>query len=212
MESKMQRIPAKADRRIMMEVYTGHFVTPHSHITRYLDMTALKTRASEASAVAETLAQRYSMHTIVDTIVCIDNTEVIGAYLADELTKSGIVSMNAHQTIYVIKPEIISGQVVFRDNYKPMLEQKNVFILMGTASTGESLENCYHSIIYHGGKVSGISAVFSAINKMDGIPIESIFSTQDIPNYASHKPNECPFCKRGEPINALVNGYGYSKL
>ena len=87
-------------------------------------MTTLKTRASEASAVAETLAQRYSMHTIVDTIVCLDNTEVIGAYLADELTKTGIVSMNAHQTIYVIKPEIISGQIVFRDNYKPMLEKK----------------------------------------------------------------------------------------
>ena len=79
METKMQKILAKADRRIAMKVYTGHFVTPHSHITRYLDMTTLKTRASEASAVAETLAQRYSMHTIVDTIVCLDNTEVIGA-------------------------------------------------------------------------------------------------------------------------------------
>ena len=175
-------------------------------------MTTLKTRASEASAVAETLAQRYSMQTIVDTIVCLDNTEVIGAYLAAELTKTGIVSMNAHQTIYVIKPEIISGQIVFRDNYKPMLEKKNVFILLGTASTGESLENCYHSVLYHGGKVAGISAVFSAITKMDGIPIESIFSTQDIPNYASHRPNECPLCKQGQPINALVNGYGYSKL
>lgn len=212
METNMQKILAKADRRIKMKVFTGHFVTPHSHITRYLDMTTLKTRASEASAVAETLAQRYSMQTIVDTIVCLDNTEVIGAYLAAELTKSGIVSMNAHQTIYVIKPEIISGQIVFRDNYKPMLEKKNIFILMGTASTGESLENCYHSVLYHGGKVAGISAVFSAITKMDGIPIESIFSMQDIPNYASYKPNECPLCKQGQPINALVNGYGYSKL
>ncbi len=212
MELKMQVIPAKADRRIMMEVYTGHFVTPHSHISRYLDMTKLKTRASEAAAVAETLAQRYSMHTIVDTIVCLDNTEVIGAYLAGELTKSGVVSMNAHQTIYVIKPEIISGQVVFRDNYKEMLEQKNVFILMGTASTGESLENCYHSILYHGGKIAGIAAVFSAISKMAGIPIESIFSTHDVPNYASNKPNECPLCKQNQPIDALVNGYGYSKL
>ena len=110
MEANMQKILAKADRRIKMKVFTGHFVTPHSHITRYLDMTTLKTRASEASAVAETLAQRYTMQTIVDTIVCLDNTEVIGAYLAAELTKTGIVSMNAHQTIYVIKPEIISGQ------------------------------------------------------------------------------------------------------
>jgi len=91
-------------------------------------------------------------------------------------------------------------------------EGKNVFILMGTASTGESLENCYHSVLFHGGKVAGISAVFSAITKMDGIQIESIFSTQDVPNYASHRPNECPLCKQSHPIDALVNGYGYSKL
>ncbi len=90
MEANMQKILAKADRRIKMKVFTGHFVTPHSHITRYLDMTTLKTRASEASAVAETLAQRYTMQTIVDTIVCLDNTEVIGAYLAADQNRHRI--------------------------------------------------------------------------------------------------------------------------
>lgn len=196
MEANMQKILAKADRRIKMKVFTGHFVTPHSHITRYLDMTTLKTRASEASAVAETLAQRYTMQTIVDTIVCLDNTEVIGAYLAAELTKTGIVSMNAHQTIYVIKPEIISGQIVFRDNYKPMLEKKNVFILMGTASTGESLENCYHSVIYHGGKVAGISAVFSAITKWTGYLLNLFFPHRTSPTMPATSPMNARFANK----------------
>ena len=212
METKMQKIFAKADNRIALKVYSGHFVTPHSHITCYLDMTTLKARASEAAAVAETLAQRYTMSTIVDTIVCLDNTEVIGSYLADDLTKSGVVSMNAHQTIYIIKPEIVNGQIIFRENYKPMLENKNVFILMGTATTGESLEACVDSVIYYGGKITGIAAIFSASNKMAGMPVESIFSIQDVPNYASYKPNECPMCRQKQPISALVNGYGYSQL
>lgn len=212
METKMQKIFAKADSRIALKVYTGHFVTPHSHITCYLDMTTLKARASEASAVAETLAQRYSMSTIVDTIVCLDNTEVIGAYLASELTKSGIVSMNSHQTIYIVKPEIINGQILFRDNYKPMLEKKNIFILMGTATTGESLESCVDSILFNKGTITGIAVIFSAINKMAGMPVESIFSIQDVPNYASYKPGDCPMCRQKQPIQALVNGYGYSAL
>lgn len=212
METKMQKIFSKADSRIALRVYTGHFVTPHSHITCYLDMTTLKSRSSEAAAVAETLSQKYSMHTIVDTIVCLDNTEVIGAYLADDLTKSGVVSMNAHQTIYVIKPEITGGQIVFRENYKPMLEGKNVFILMGTATTGKSLESCVDSVIYYGGKITGIAAIFSAINKMAGMPVESIFSIQDVPNYASYKPNECPLCRQKQKMDALINGYGYSSL
>lgn len=212
METKMQKIFSKADSRIALKVYSGHFVTPHSHITCCLDMTTLKARASEAAAVAETLAQKYSMSTIVDTIICLDNTEVIGAYLANDLTDSGIVSMNAHQTIYILKPEIINGQIIFRENYTPMLEGKNVFILMGTATTGESLESCVDSVLYHGGKITGIAAIFSAITKMAGMPVESIFSTQDVPNYASYKPSDCPMCRQKQKIDALVNGYGYSQL
>lgn len=212
MDTKMQKIVAKSDERIGIKVATGHFVTPHSHITRYLDMTTLKTRASEAAAVAETLSHKYSMHTIVDTIVCLDNTEVIGAYLASDLTRAGIVSMNAHQTIYIVEPEIKNGQVIFRDNYKSMLEGKNVFILMGTATTGQSLESCVNSIIYYGGQISAIAAIFSAITKMAGMPVESIFSSQDVPHYSSFKPNDCPMCKNRDKIDALVNGYGYAEL
>lgn len=212
MVTKMQKISAKSDNKIALKVYTGHFVTPHSHITSYLDMTTMKTRFSEANAIAETLAQKYTMHTVVDTIVCLDNTEVIGAYLASELTKAGVVSMNAHKTIYIVKPEIINGQIIFRENYKPMLETKNVFILMGTATTGESLESCVDSVLYYGGQISGMCAIFSAINKMAGMTVESIFSVQDVPNYASYKPHECPMCKRKEKVDALVNGYGYSQV
>lgn len=212
MDQKLQKFYSKSDSRIALRVNQGHFVTPHSHITHYLDMTTLKTRASEASAVAETLAQRYSMHTIVDTIVCLDNTEVIGAYLATELSRSGVVSMNAHHTIYIVTAEIVNGQIVFRDNYKPMLEHKNVLVLLGTATTGESMKSCVNSILYYGGRVTGISAIFSAITKMADMTVESIFSSHDVPNYTSYKPNECPLCKEKEKIDALVNGYGYSEL
>ena len=31
--------------------------------------------------------------------------EVIGAYLANKLTKAGVLSKNAHQTMYIASPE-----------------------------------------------------------------------------------------------------------
>ena len=70
-------------------------------------------------------------NTMVDTIICLNGCEVIGAYLAQELTKSGIMCMNAHDTIYITSPEQdINGQMIFRDNAKIMVEGKNVLILI----------------------------------------------------------------------------------
>ena len=65
-------------------------------------MTTLKTRLSEAQEIAKHLAERFLFDKVVDTIVCLEGTQVIGAYLAEELTRAGVLSTNAHKTIYVI--------------------------------------------------------------------------------------------------------------
>lgn len=67
----------------------------------------------------------------IDTIVCLDGCEVIGAFLASELSRSGVLSTNAHKTIYVVTPEFNSnGQMIFRDNLKPEIYGKNVLLLL----------------------------------------------------------------------------------
>ena len=87
---------------VIMKVIPGHFVTPNSHINYYIDMTTMKTRQSEAKAAARAMASTYAATTIVDTIVCMDGMEVIGAYLADELT---------HQFNLLIGKRNINGEV-----------------------------------------------------------------------------------------------------
>ena len=110
-------------RNLFLRVTPGHFATSHSHINYYIDVTTQKTRLSEAEAVAKELVTYYKSSTIVDTILCLDGTEVIGACLAKELTKSDYVNLNAHQTIYIIKPEHTSGSQIFlRDNLVKMIE------------------------------------------------------------------------------------------
>ena len=107
---------------LFLRVAKGHFATSHSHINYYIDVTTQKARLSEAKAVAKELVAAYQHNTIVDTVLCLDGTQVIGTCLANELTKDGFSNMNAHQTIYVITPEYTTGsQIILRDNLAPMV-------------------------------------------------------------------------------------------
>ena len=108
------------------------------------------------------------------------------APLAEELTKAGVLSMNAHQTIYITSPEYNSvGQMIFRDNVQPMINEKNVLILNGAVTTGETLARAVESVLYYGGQIRGIAAIFSAVTSVARLPVYSIFQQRDIPDYGS---------------------------
>lgn len=205
------KIAMQAHPNVTLKAIPGHFVTPNSHVNYFLDMTTLKSRLSEASAVATALAEQITTTTIVDTIVCIDGCEIIGALLAEELTKSGIYSMNAHKTIYIITPEFISnGQILFRENMYPMIKGKNVLLLLASATTGQTITKAVEAIRYYGGTVSGISSIFSVANKVMEIPVNKLFTAADLPDYKAYTPETCPLCKEGKKIDAFANGFGYS--
>lgn len=213
MESRMFKIYSPADSKVALKVIPGHFVTSHSHINYYVDLTTLQARQNEAEAAAKLLARKYENNTVVDTIICLNGCEVIGAYLAQELTKSGIMCLNAHNTIYVTAPEQdINGQMIFRDNAKIMVQGKNVLILSTSITTGVTLEKAITSVQYYGGTVQGIASIFSFISKAHGVEVNSIFDAKDMTGYASYDAKDCPMCKAKQKIDAIVNGFGYSKL
>ena len=192
---------------------TGHFATNHSHINYYVDITYQKTRLSEAKAVARELIPNFDTTTIVDTILCLDGTAVIGTCLADMLTKGGFQSINRHQTIYVVEPEYnANSQMIFRDNIKPMIKGKHVLVLMASMTTGFTAKRSIEAIGYYGGYVAGVAAMYSAVRESGGYPVASVYSLGDLPDYASYDYRECPMCKAGKPIDALVNSFGYSAL
>lgn len=213
METREIKIPAKVNSNIALRVVPGHFATNHSHINYYVDMTFLKARKSEAEAAARILARYYNTNTYIDTIVCMDGCEIIGAYLADELTRNGIMSMNTHHTIYVVSPEIHSGgQLIFRDNMQCMIRDKHVLLVLATATTGLTVRRAVECINYYGGIMEGAAALFSAADEVEGVKIRSLFSSEDIPDYMTYPFHECPMCKEHKKLDAIVNNYGYSKL
>ena len=206
------KLPSKK-RDLLLRVAKGHFATSHSHINYFIDVTMQKTRLSEAKAVAQELVRHYASTTVVDTVLCLDGTEVIGACLANVLTRGGYMNMNAHQTIYVVTPEHTSGsQLLFRENTAPMITNKHVLILAASVTTGFTAQAAVEAVDYYGGIVAGITAIFATVDECAGHPVTSIFDPATLGDYQSFDSRDCPWCKAGQKIDALVNSYGYSSL
>ena len=93
-----------------------------------------------------------------------------------------------------------------------MIHGKNVLLVLASAATGKTVNQCVECLDYYGGKLAGISAIFSAVNKIGDYEVDSIFKKEDLPEYHTYKYTECPFCKNGHKIEALVNSFGYSVL
>ena len=191
----------------------GHFATNHSHINYYIDITSQKTCLTEAKAVAKDLVKHFTATKQVDTVLCLDGTAVIGTALANELVKPSFAGVNNHQNIHVLEPEYnANSQIIFRDNIKPMIKGKHVLVLMASMTTGFTAKRSIEAIGYYGGYVAGVAALYSAVTEAGGYPVASVYTLADLPEYQSYDYRECPFCKQGVPIDALVNSFGYSAL
>ena len=182
---RLQHPVTRAD--IVLNVTKGHFATGHSHINYYIDVTAQKFCLSEARRVALALAREYRASTLIDTILCLDGTEVIAACMASEMTKTGYMNINQNQDM-------------------------NVLILMASVSTGYTAKSAIETIAYYGGRAVGIASIFATVDSIGALPVTSLFNPKDLPGYTTSDAAACPLCKAGQKLDAIVNSFGYSKL
>ncbi len=210
MEQRIVKFYSKESNLLALHAIPGHFATSNSHINFYIDVTGIRARITEAEEAAKILAHKFGHLNYVDTVVCMDGTEVIGAFLAKEFEKEHISSTNQHKTVYVIAPEESrDNQIIFRDNTKHMIAGKHVILLLATTTTGETIRRSMEGIQYYGGVIEGIGSIFSTVHN---VKVQSLFDGNDVIGYQAFPKADCPFCKKGTKIEAVVNGFGYSKL
>ena len=213
MAIKMMEYP-NPNSSLKLRFARGHFATSHSHINYYVDLTFTKHRLSEAKEAARLLTSKYKLSTIIDTILCLDGTEVVGACMASDLTKSGFHSINIHNTVYVVTPEHTTGsQLIFRDNVRPMITGKHVLILAASITTGYTVQGGIEAVQYYGGEVVGVCSIFASVDEISGYPVSSVFNTKYMmSDYESRPFGDCPLCKKGVKLDAIVNTYGISNF
>ncbi len=184
MEDRMMKFYSKESNMLALHAMHGHFATSHSHINYYVDVTSIKTRVAEAKQAAHVLYSRIPKTKYVDTIVCMDGTEVVGTFLTEEIQRDGIMgTTNQHETVYVISPEINSNnQMLFRDNNKAAINGKHVVLLLATTTTGETIRRALECIQYYGGEIEWVASLFGTINSVDGVEVETLFDESDVPD------------------------------
>lgn len=213
MDERLIDLRSKKNPKARIKIMKGHFATSHSHINTYIDMSTVKSRHNNCRETAKVLAMEYIHNTSVDTIVCLEETNTIGTFMAEHLADGSPLSFSKGNNISIIAPEYHqSGLILFRDNVQRMIVNSQVLVLAPSVTTGKSVNRAIEAIEYYGGKVCGVCAVFSSVKEIRGIEIKSIFTEEDIPDYKAYKPNECPMCKEGQHLDAIVNSFGYSKL
>ena len=205
MENRATFISAQGNKEVKMSIIPGHFATNHSHVSHYIDLTGLKCQPKMAMAAAKELARSLAGTAKLDTIICLEGTEIIGAYLAQEL--SGAYELS------ILTPELnTNNQMIFRDNLQKMVWGKNVLLLMASVSTGKTINRAVDCLRYYNGHLAGVAALFSAVQEMDGTKVHAVFTDEDLHDYHTYAASDCAMCRSGRKLDAIINSFGYSKI
>lgn len=207
-------ITSEKSDRVFIHVMKGHFISSNNHINYYIGTSDIKHNHNVSVDAAMILAEYYNTNGIdVDTVLCLYETQSLGAYLAHELSRPNMMQPNPDGFIYIVGSEYdAAGNLIFRDNLRRMIKDKNVVILISCITSGRTVERAMESVSYYGGNTVGISSAFSAKDEIGGVKVNTIFNTDDVADYVSYPAHDCPLCKEGLPVDAISNGYGYSKL
>jgi len=211
MNTKAFTVSLERNPKIAIKVIPGHFTTSNAHSNNYLDVSELMYKSSLAREVAQELATPFLSSTLVDTIVCMERTEVIGAYLAEELQRHGISVINSGSEIFIAKPgSNTNGNLIFQDNMVEWISNKNIILLVASISSGQTVARAVECIGYYGGKLSGISALFSTSHDKLKQEVHALFTSADIPGYKLFSTAECDLCKANIKLDAIISSDGYT--
>jgi orotate phosphoribosyltransferase len=200
---------------VSIEVTPGHFSTGYYHTNFYINVSRLKSNVLAAQDVARELVIPYKSSIMVDTIVCLEKTRVLGAFLGRELLTHGTGIMNDDGDIHVLTPmyDHEKNTCIFYDNEIDWIANKNVIVLTTTVSSGRSLYGVLKCLKRDlGANIRGISALFVYSDSVRDENINSLFTTEDIPGYNVYNAEGCALCKADQKVDALICSEGYKKI
>jgi len=213
MENKAFNVKLQKNPLISIRVIPGHFTASSTHTSHYLDLSVMKSNATIARDVAKELARPYLTSTPVETIVCMGRTEVIGAFLAQELMQSGLNVVNQNTDVYVMTPLVNDvGTLSFTSSMLQHIVNRQVLLLTTWALSGSTLDRVFNTMSFYGAKIAGISSLFVVNPESMEQNINTLFTSNDIEGFKLYSPRNCELCKAGIRLDALISSEGYTRV
>ena len=174
----------------------GHFEL-HSglHSDKYINKDALYARQGVLWAFSLDIVMNYLSPDVIDVVV---GPESGGAKFASmiEMIMDGL----ADKTIPCAYAEQSGdGGYIFKRKQGAMLSGKRVLIVDDVLTTGDTLRKVVELVKSYGGIPHSIYVIWdrSELHPDINVPIDA-FQKEALPLW---EPNDCPLCKRGEPLN-----------
>ena len=151
-EKTIYTITSDRNERVFIHAMPGHFVSSSSHLNFYIGTSDIKHNHDVSVDAAMMLASYYHERGIeIDTVLCLYETQALGAYLAHELQRANMLNPNPDSTVYVLGPEYdAQGNIIFRDNLRKLITGKKVLLLISCITSGKTIERAMESVSYYG--------------------------------------------------------------
>ena len=151
--SQIYTIPCNRNEDVFIHAIPGHYVTASAHLNYYVGTSDIKHNRVVSVEAAKLLAEYYSVRNMdVDTVLCLYETQALGAYMAQELASPSMLAPNPDLQVYVLGPEYdTQGNMIFRDNLRRMIQGKNVVVLISCITSGRTVWAGGQHPVYPGG-------------------------------------------------------------
>ena len=181
----------------------SHFVyNSGRHSSVYINKDALYLHTGIISQLCQSMVQPYDADRI-DVVV----GPVLGGIVLSQWTT---YYLNSRRTtgetlaVYAEKEQGSDQAFAFYRGYDKHIPGKSILVVEDILTTGGSVRRVIELVRKHGGNVIGVSALCNrgGVQPQDvgNVPIQTLI-TLDLETYSEE---DCPFCRRGVPINTDV--------
>ena len=182
----------------------SHFVlTSGKHAPLYINKDALYPHTDMVSEVGKLFAEKFK-DTDIDVVVA----PALGGIILSQWTASHLSKLKGKEILGIYTEKDPESNQIFKRGYDLLVKDKNVLIIEDLTSTGGSVKKVVNTVRGAGGN---IVAVCVMVNKNPGEVNEAFIgapfsSLAELPTEI-YDSADCPLCKSGVPVNALV-GHG----
>ncbi|MDD2955337.1 MAG: hypothetical protein PHD67_03355 [Oscillospiraceae bacterium] len=183
---------------LYLTVTREHAAEPGCHMNRRVGTAGLRHSGKLAREAARLLAAPYQAGALVELILCEQGCEVVGSFLACELSGGNALSLNRGCDIRVaafrweeerpvlLEPEPLSGQ--------------SVLLLADRLFPPDKALCCAQWAAAQEAALSGVCALFGTPGKVGWRRVHCLFSAVEVPGFHFWPEEECPLC-RAEKAN-----------